>query len=479
MVAGSVAQTDSRIKPRHTIPDVPRRVTLQTIADVLGVSRSTVSNAYNRPDQLAPDLRERILAVAADLGYTGPDPAARRLRTGRSGVIGLLFTEALSYAFTDPAAVGFLEGLAREAEVEGTALLLVPSPPGADAAHAVREAVVDGLCIYSMADDQAAVRAALERRIPTVVVEEPDIEGQAFVGIDDRSATREVAEHVLGLGHRDVAVLTDRLRPDGYEGPVDPAREAGAAFHIGRQRLHGFRDALAAVGIDWATVPKHEGPNDREAGARLARAALAATPRPTALMAATDQLALGALRAAAELGMAVPGDLSVTGFDDAPPAALADLTTLRQPLREKGEQAARLLAELREGGPPRRVMLPVELIVRGSTGPVRASDGREVAHGRLAPVERHVRGDHLDVALRREIGCPGNPAFAPTSAWMRLTSRSDTRVTSALSRCSFASSRSSGSSWRPAYSAASRLSRATRSQAMSSSPDASANSVAT
>ena len=69
----------------------------------------------------------------------------------------------------------------------------------------------------------------------------------------------------------------------------------------------------------------------------------------------------------------MPGDLSVTGFDDAPPAALADLTTLRQPLREKGEQAARLLAELREGGPPRRVMLPVELVVRGSTGPVRAT----------------------------------------------------------------------------------------------------------
>ncbi len=349
---------------------MPRRATLQTIADVLGVSRSTVSNAYNRPDQLAPDLRERILAVAAELGYTGPDPAARRLRTGRSGVIGLLFTEALSYAFTDPAAVGFLEGLAREAEAEGTALLLVPSPPGADAAHAVRDAVVDGLCIYSMADDQPSVRAALDRGIPTVVVEEPDIAGQAFVGIDDRSATRSVAEHVLGLGHRRFAVLTDRLRPDGYEGPVDAARESSATFHIGRQRLAGYRDALAAAGIDWSTVPKHEGPNDRGSGVRLARAALGADRRPTALLAATDQLALGALRAADELGIAVPTELSVTGFDDAPPAGAADLTTLRQPLREKGEQAARLLAELREGAPPRRVMLPVELVVRGSTGPV-------------------------------------------------------------------------------------------------------------
>jgi len=192
------------------------------------------------------------------------------------------------------------------------------------------------------------------------------------VGIDDRRATRSVTEHVLTLGHRQVAVLTDRLRPDGYEGPVDAAREAGATFHIGRQRLAGYRDALGAAGIAWDGVAKHEGPNDREAGARLARTALAAEPPPTALLAATDQLALGAMRAAAELGLDVPGDVSVTGFDDAPAAAPAGLTTLRQPLREKGEVAARLLAELAAGAPPRRVMLPVELVVRASTGPVSA-----------------------------------------------------------------------------------------------------------
>ncbi len=118
-----------------------RRATLQTIADAVGVSRSTVSNAYNRPDQLNPALRERILAVARELGYPGPDPAARRLRTGQAGAVGLLFTEALAYAFTDPAAVAFLEGLAHRAEAAGTALLLVPSPPGADPSEAVRAAV--------------------------------------------------------------------------------------------------------------------------------------------------------------------------------------------------------------------------------------------------------------------------------------------------------------------------------------------------
>ena len=349
-----------------------RRATLQTIADALGVSRSTVSNAYNRPDQLAPELRARILAVAAELGYPGPDPAARRLRTGRSGVIGLLFTEALSYAFADPGAVGFLEGLAREAEAGGTALLLVPSPPEQDAAAAVRDAVVDGLCIYSMADQQPAVIAALERGLPTVIVEEPDVPGHAFIGIDDRTATRTVADHVLGLGHRRIAILTDRLVPDAYEGPVDAAREAMATFHIGRQRLAGFREGLAAAGIDWAAVPKEERPNELAAGVDAGRAVLAREPRPTAILAATDQLALGALQAAQELGLRVPGGVSVTGFDDIPAAALADLTTVRQPLLEKGVQAARMLAELQAGGPPRRVRLPVELVVRGSTGPPRA-----------------------------------------------------------------------------------------------------------
>ena len=89
-----------------------RKVTLQTIAERLGVSRTTVSNAYNRPDQLAPELRERVLATAAELGYTGPDPAARRLRSGGREAVGLLFTESLAYAFSDPGAVLFLQGFA-------------------------------------------------------------------------------------------------------------------------------------------------------------------------------------------------------------------------------------------------------------------------------------------------------------------------------------------------------------------------------
>ena len=336
-----------------------RRVTLQTIADALGVSRSTVSNAYNRPDQLAPALRERILETARGLGYAGPDPAARRLRSGRSGVIGLLFTEALSYAFTDPGAVGFLSGLARACERAGAALLLLPAPPGADAASAVRDAVVDGFCVYSMSDGHPSVQAVLDRGVPALVVDEPRIEGVPFLGIDDRGGARAVAAHVAARGHERVAIICSRLLADGVEGAPGPERLAAATYAIERDRLAGFRDGLGAAGAD---VPILERANEQEAGAGAARVLLAADPPPTALLCTTDQLALGALRVVRETGAPV----AVTGFDDVPEAARAGLTTVRQPLEEKGSRAGELLLAHMAGAAPADVVLPVELVVRES-----------------------------------------------------------------------------------------------------------------
>src|SRR4029450_5840498 len=123
-----------------------QRVTLQSIADRLAVSRTTVSNAYSRPDQLNPKLRERILQTADELGYCGPDPAARTLRSGHAGVVGVLLAERLSYAFTDPAAVRFLQGVAQVGEREGTGLLLLPpsSPDGAGPPAGAARAAVGG-----------------------------------------------------------------------------------------------------------------------------------------------------------------------------------------------------------------------------------------------------------------------------------------------------------------------------------------------
>ena len=353
-----------------------RRVTLQSIAELVGVSRTTVSNAYSRPDQLNPKLRERILRVAEEVGYCGPDPAARTLRSGRAGAVGVLLAERLSYAFTDPAAMRFLEGVAQVGDQAGIGLLLLPaSTPDTGAgpqAGAVRAAVADGFLVFSMAEGAAGVRAVAARQQPTVVVDEPRLPGASFVGIDDRAAARSVAEHLLGLGHRRFGVVSFRLAADGYNGPAGPERQAAATFSISRARLTGYADALRAAGLRWEDVEVQERtPNSVGAGLDGARALLARRPRPTAILATSDVLAIGALRAARELELPVPEALSVAGFDDAPDAALVTpaLTTVRQPLLDKGIVAARLLLDPGPGAGAEEVLLPTELAVRASTGP--------------------------------------------------------------------------------------------------------------
>jgi DNA-binding LacI/PurR family transcriptional regulator len=343
---------------------VAERVTLQTIADALGVSRTTVSNAYNRPDQLAPELRRKVLETAKDLGYAGPDPAARRLRSGRRGAIGLMFSERLSYAFTDPGAVGFLQGLTEATEAKGYELLLLPGMRGEEQeVVAVRDAVVGAFCLYCMPDTHPAVSAALARRLPVVIVDEPRQPGSFFVGIDDYEGARMAAQLVKSLGHERVAILVDRLVDDHYEGLADVDRIAHSNCKVARDRVAGYMAGLDSA----APVPIYDAmANFEEPAARGARELLALQPRPTALLCSTDVLAFGAMNAARELGLDVPGDVSITGFDDVPQAADADLTTVRQSLVEKGREAGRLLMEQNT---EREVVLPVELVTRGSTAP--------------------------------------------------------------------------------------------------------------
>jgi DNA-binding LacI/PurR family transcriptional regulator len=344
------------------------RVTLQTLADALGVSRTTASNAFNRPDQLNVALRERVLALAAELGYAGPDPAGRALRSGRSGSIGVVFTEGLSYTFTDPAAVAMLGGIATEAERAATSLVLLPasfSSTGGPTAEAVRAALVDAFFVVSMPEGHPSLLAALERNVPIVISDTPRVDGVPFVGIDDRGGARAAAAHLADLGHAHVGVVAFRLRADEHEGFVDVERRHDASYRVTRERLEGYAEGL---GAGWDDVPLYETfPNSRATGARAAHALLAREPRPTALLAMSDELALGTLDAAAALGLAVPADLSVVGYDDAPAAALCDLTTVRQPLVEKGRAAGRMLLAALDGRTPADVTLPTQLVVRGST----------------------------------------------------------------------------------------------------------------
>jgi DNA-binding LacI/PurR family transcriptional regulator len=348
------------------------RLTLLTLAEDLGVSRATVSNAYNRPDQLSPALRARILARAAELGFAGPDPMARGLRRGRVGAVGVLVDEGLSYAFSDPTTVLFLDGLARELQLDGLGLLLHAAGETDDLA-AIRDAAVDAWVVQSLPDDHPAVAAVRTRGRPIVVLDQPALPGAPLVGIDDEAGARTAVEHLLGLGHRRIVVLTMPLQARGREGVADARRQQETTYAVMRRRLAGAAAAMAGAGVPRDDVCVVEcAANDPDAAARAVASLLTSPEAPTAVFACSDQLALGVLRAARAAGLRVPDDLSVVGFDDSPSAVSADppLTTVGQPLRERGQAVGALVRALMRGEEVSSPDVePVRLVLRGSTGP--------------------------------------------------------------------------------------------------------------
>ncbi|ASO18016.1 HTH-type transcriptional repressor PurR [Actinoalloteichus hoggarensis] len=354
-----------------------RPATLASLAAELGVSRTTVSNAYNRPDQLSPELRRRVLETARRLGYPGPDPVARSLRTRKAGAVGLLLTENLSYAFRDPAAVSFLEGLALACETAGQGLLLVPANPEREDVAAVQRAGVDGFVVYSVPDDDPHLAAVLERPVPTVVCDQPELELFDSVGIDDHAAMTEVAAHLIALGHRRIGVICMRLSRDRNDDVVPQARQSGAHFHVQRSRLAGLAEAFSSVGVDWSGVSVVERfDHDIDNGAAAAAQLLDRDPQITAVVCTSDILALGAIQEATRRGLRVPHDLTVTGFDCVAEAERIGLTTVRQPVREKGLAAGRLLTDPTDHGRPRRVTLPTELIIGTTSAAPRTAQER-------------------------------------------------------------------------------------------------------
>ncbi|HEV7649179.1 MAG TPA: LacI family DNA-binding transcriptional regulator [Actinophytocola sp.] len=356
-------------------PDRVRRPTLDTIAREVGVSRATVSNAYNRPDQLSAGLRERIIRTAKELGYAGPDPVARSLATQRAGSVAIMLCDGLSSAFSDPALSIMLDSLASTVDSPDRALLLLPGVgDGGPRAESIMRAQTDVVVAYSLPDDAPALAAVGARNLPLVVVDQPVLAGSARVQVDDLGGALLAARHVAGLGHRRVAILGFGLSADGHRGPASVARLAAGHFRVTVDRIAGYLKGLAEHGIVADEVPLWEAPGSvRELGREGARWLFGLRPRPTAVLCMSDELALGALRAAEELELAVPGEVSIVGFDDTPAASWADLTTVRQDLVEKGRQAGELALGLLDGvRPGRPVTIGVDLQVRGSTAPAGA-----------------------------------------------------------------------------------------------------------
>lgn len=341
----------------------PKRATLAQVADLAGVSVMTASYTYNRPERVSEAARSKVLAAASELGYAGPHPSARSLRRGSTLTLGVVLGEHLSYAFDDPAAVAFLAGVADVCAERGFGVTILPITGADQDVARITDAAVDGFVVWTTADDDPVLPAIRGTKRPAVVHGGTAVRGLGRVTVDNRAAAREIG----------AVAFAGAARPAVVSQPLTRARAAGvsraadldeALFPVTRDRLRGYREALEALGTPWADVPVGVcARNDVAEAERVATALLASAEPPDAIAAMSDQQAAGVLRAARAVGRAVPEELAITGWDDAPLAERLELTTVRQSLREQGATCATIAL----GGRPRSVVAPWSLVIRGST----------------------------------------------------------------------------------------------------------------
>lgn len=340
-----------------------QRPRIADVAREAGVSKTAVSFAFNAPDRLAPETTQRIRGVAQRLGYT-PHPVARMLTQRRTRTIGVLTPQALSVVFRNPFFATFSAGVAREAEEHGYGLHFI-SPFRGSLVGAMARATVDGVVAIGLSEAHPEIEDIRRGALPLVLVDSQALPEHGSVEVDDLGGAREAALHLAEFGHRDVLVL----------GVEPPSPEAPHPDSVTARRLRGYRQGFATEGVGIAEDDIILGPATIDGGAAALRQAWAAGRRPTAILAMSDVIAIGAMRAARDLGFEVPGDMSVVGFDDIDLASHVDpaLTTVHQPIDRKGEEAVRMLVAVIERPSsvrPEHRHLDTRLIVRGSTGPV-------------------------------------------------------------------------------------------------------------
>lgn len=332
-----------------------KKVGIRDIAAEAGVSIATVSHALRNPGRVSEVTRRKVLVAADKIGYT-PNRLAASLRTARSGNIVVIIPDV-----SDSYNSGIIKAIEKVAHSRGYAVLLGDTQ-GSEArerefAAMTRSRQADGIILLShrLPFDTHKGKAPL-RDLPPIVngCEFTGHEGVPLVAIDDVQAAEDAAMHLIGLGHRDIAVITGDMHS-----------------RSSRDRLDGFRRAVQKAGLQLNPARVVSGEYTLQGGERGAQALLLQTGRPTAVFCFSDEIAFGCMYALRQSGFRVPRDISVIGFDDIPFARYFDppLTTISQPAEAIGATCAQILLDLIDGRPPAvlRQILPHELLVRAST----------------------------------------------------------------------------------------------------------------
>lgn len=329
------------------------------------MSASTASVVFSGKTPVSDATRQRVLNAAAELGYTGPDPRAASLRRGRSGIVAVVVGSRLKDIFLDPVQRVMMDGLAEVVAPLGAGLLLLRVHTDVDNAPTLTTAPIDAAVLIGCdAPLRESLEIAHQRGLPIVVIEGDAGEGVPRILLDNREAQAAAAAHLRELGHTDVAIVTLGTGTEPRGAWITPATDI--TIEVTRDRLLGARDiypdapALTTVG------------SSIDEGLAAGRVLFAPDgPRPTAVIAQSDLLAAGVIRAAEEAGLRVPEEVSVTGFDGIAVDGLAayELTTLVQSAAEKGRAAGEAVAAMLEGRTPASVLLPCRFRPGNTTGP--------------------------------------------------------------------------------------------------------------
>ncbi len=330
--------------------------TLEEIARLSGVSRSTVSRVVNDDPNVRESTRQRVLEVVRRLNYQ-PNLAARGLAAGRNRILGLVIPRGVATVFTDPYFPLLIQGVSSACNNHEYSVMLWLADPDYErrtVRQVLHNGLIGGAIVASSLTDDPLVASLAAGDLPFILVGRHPTNSQiSYVDVDNQGSARMAVTHLLRQGYRRIATIA---------GPSNMV--------VGSDRLEGYLAALEGWGLEPEPSLIAEGDFTQEGGYAAMQRLLEANP--DAVFAASDAMAVGAIRCLRQNGRRVPHDVAVIGFDDAPFAAVNDppLTTVRQPIIQTGATAAETLIDMieHEDPTPRRILLPTELVIRASCG---------------------------------------------------------------------------------------------------------------
>jgi LacI family transcriptional regulator len=330
--------------------------TLKEIGDLAGVSSATVSRVINNHPSVRPAVRARVQQIIAETGYQ-PNAAARTLAGQRSHIVGLVIPQTAHILFTDPYFPQLIQGITQACQAHDYTLSLflfhAVQDQTARFSRILQRQMLDGVILTANQVGDPLVAELLASENPFVLIGQDPAKGVSFVDADNEAGAYTATSHLIRLGYQRIAHIS---------GPANNP----AAVH----RLQGYTSALHDRGRQAANHLVARGDFTEAGGFAAMRGLLA--HKPDAVFVASDTMALGALRAVQGAGLDVPGDVALVGFDDLPVSASLSpaLTTIRQPIKRAGAIAFETLLDIIEHGalPPRRIILPTELVIRESCG---------------------------------------------------------------------------------------------------------------